>query len=573
MNKNQYVKKLIEGYIGDGSFYIKENSNNAKTYASFKSYLASSVIARYTLDNVYTKDIANAHLNGDIHIHDLGNGITVYCLGHSLRDLLLDGFSGITGRNNSTPPKHLRSACLQMANYIGTLQMEVAGANAFNSVDTFLAPYVKIMKGDKYAEIKQCMQELIHNLNIPSRAGEIPFSNFSFDWVCPEDMKKMNPVIGGKAMDFTYGDCQEEMDLINKGFLEVMLGGDSNGRNFGFPIPTYFVTPEFFEVNNENRAKLFELTAKYGTPYFNNFINSDLKPSDVRSMCCRLSLDLSELRKSGGIFNSYDSTGSIGVVTINIPKLVLKEGNYLDNLDSILDLCFESLEIKRKKINEMFDMGMFPYLSKWLPKKFTRHFSTIGINGVWEAYIESNLDLKFEDFAVSIQNKILDRIQLQQAKTGNLYNLEESPAEGACARFAKIDGGKYQFYTQGAKLPFDSEIDVFEKCDIEEPILKKYTGGSVLHIFLGELINGEQAETLIKTVLSNYKIPYFTLTPTFSICQEHGYHPGEEQLCPTCGKETEVYSRIVGYYSPVKRWNDGKLYEFGIRKLFDDHGL
>ena len=573
VSKNKYIKKLVEDYIGDESFYIKENSNNAKCYPSFKSYIANSVIASYTLDNVYTKEIAKAHTEGDIHIHDLGNGITLYCAGHSLRDLLMDGFSGIEGRNNSRPPRHLRSACLQMANYIGTLQMEIAGANAFNSVDTFLAPYVKLLTGDVYAEVKQCIQELVFNLNIPSRAGEIPFSNFSFDWTVPEDMKTLNPVVGGEALDFTYGDCQPELDIINKAFIDVMLGGDANGRNFGFPIPTYFVTPEFFEVNNENRLKLFELTAKYGTPYFNNFINSDLKPTDVRSMCCRLSLDLTQLRKSGSVFNAHDSTGSIGVVTINVPRLVLKGGDYLENLDSVLDLCFESLERKRKKLNDMFDIGMFPYLSKWLPKKFSRHFSTIGINGVWEAYVESNLDVKFVEFAESIQNRILERISQQQENTGNLYNFEEAPAEGACARFAKIDGGKYTYYTQGAKLPFDAEIDVFEKCDIEEPILRRYTGGSVLHIFLGEHINGKQAEALIRLVLENYKIPYFTLTPTFSVCKTHGYYAGEEPKCPKCGAETEVYSRIVGYYSPIKRWNDGKKYEFNIRKLFDDHKI
>jgi len=583
---DKYVKRLIEDYLNNKSFYNKENSNNDVNYPSMRSYLSQSIMAKYALDEIYTKELAEAHKTGAIHIHDLGNAIAGYCGGFSLRDLLLEGFNGIEGRVSSGPPKHLRTAVIQMVNFLGTVQMEVSGAVAFNSVDSFLAPYVRKLidaEGREngyayiceihdtvYAEVKQCMQELIHGLNIPSRAGEIPFSNMSFDWTISEELRNQNPIIDGVVQDYIYGDLLTEMGMINRAFIEVMTEGDSDGRNFGFPIPTYFMTKEF-DYETENAKLLFELTGKYGTPYFSNFTNSDLDPTDIRSMCCRLSLDLKELRKSGGIFNSFDSTGSIGVVTINLPQIAMNASTmdeFYDRLYVVLNQCKDALELKRIEIDKVFDMGMFPYLKRWLPHKFNRHFSTIGINGMAEA-----MDFLDDLDPELVLDYILRVIGTFQLETGHLYNFEETPAEGACYRFAKIDNKGYDFYTQGAKLPFDHTDDLFEKLEYEEPLLQKYTGGSVAHIFVGEALTGKMVKALLKSVLTGYKVPYYTISPTFSVCKTHGYIVGEKYECPTCYEETEVYKRIVGYYSPVKRWNPAKVAEGKIRTMFNTDNI
>jgi len=580
-------KRLITEYLNQSSWRTKENSNNDYSYPSLRSHIANKVTSKFMLTDVYNTDIAEAHEKGDIHIHDLGHGLAVYCCGWSLRDLLQEGFSEMRGRANSAPPKHLRSACIQMANFLGVLQSEASGAQAFNSVDTFLAPYIKKDNLD-YAEVYQCMQELIYNLNIPTRSGEIPFTNFSFDWVCPKDLYNQSPLVGGEVLDFTYGDCQPEMDIINKAFLEVMTKGDCNGRIFGFPIPTYSMTKEF-DFTSENAKLLFELTAKYGSPYFQNFINSDLNPGDIRSMCCRLSLDLKQLKRRGGIFNAWDGTGSIGVVTINMPRLgYLSKGDFFDRLEELLILAKDSLVIKRKMIDELFEQGLFPYCKRWLKRGFTNHFCTIGIVGMHEClknlYTEEKDQLTEKEgkwfVAADIMPFILERLQEFQEETGYLFNFEETPAEGCCYRFAKQDKAEFPliftsgdaerpYYTQGAKLPFDYTNDIFKILDHQEPIATKYTGGSVQHIFLGERISGEMAGKLIKTVLTNFKTPYITLSPTFSICHDCGFHPGEIDKCPTCDKDMEVYSRIVGYYSPTYRWNSGKQAEFEVRETYE----
>lgn len=584
MKKSSHI---IDEYLSRSDWRVSENSNNDYSYPSLRSHVANSMIANYTLDHLYTERIAAAHREAWLHIHDLGHGIAPYCMGYSLRDLLYEGFNGIKGRSSSAPPKRLRSACLQMANFIGTLQSYCAGAQAFNSVDTFLAPYIK-HTGIDYAEIKQSMQELVHNLNTPSRSGEIPFSNFSFDLKCPDDLKDQHPVIGGKAVEFTYGDCNEEIDLINKAFVEVMTEGDRDGRMFSFPIPTYFVTEEF-DWDSPTVDMIFELTGKYGTPYFSNFLNSDLDPSDIRSMCCRLSLDLTELRKSGSTFNSFDSTGSVGVVTLNMPRIghisKTKE-EFFTKLDEILNTAKDSLEIKRIELTHLWDRGLYPYLERWLPHKLERHFSTMGIVGMNECVAnffggDQTIDKSTgKEFALEVLDHILSKIKEFQLETGNLYNLEETPAESCCYRFAMKDKERYKnvihsgtkeapYYTQGCKLPFGYSDNIFEVLNHQEALSTKYTGGSVGHVFLGESINGAMAKKIVKTVLTDYRMPYITLSPTFSICSKHGYIEGEVNECPECGAGVEVYSRVVGYYSPVYRWNDGKKSEWTDRKTYE----
>lgn len=516
----------------------------------------------------------------------LADGIFVHNCGWSLRELLEEGFNGIVNRNNFDAPKHLRTACHQMANFLTTLQMEASGAQAFNCVDTFLAPYVK--KGNlSHKEVKQCLQELVCALNIPFRSGEMAFTNFSFDLVCPKDLAWQNPKIGGDYVTFTYGDCQKEMDTVNKAFLEVMLEGDKNGRMFSFPIPTYSLTKSF-NWESEVSDLIFKLSARYGSPYFQNFINSDLNPEDIRSMCCRLSLDLTQIQKSGSVFNSHDSTGSIGVCTINLPRigaLAATEEEVFQMLDERLELCKTALEIKRTKINEMLESGLFPYIKRWLPHKFSRHFSTIGVVGMYEFYMNFfEESVKYEEdasFAQSVMAHISRKLLEFQKETGHLYNLEETPAEGACYRFALLDkelnsytsGDKDPYYTQGCKLPYGYTDDIFEVLDHQQDLSKHYSGGCVQHIFLGENIDSQElgglaAKNLIKAVVSNYKMPYITLTPTFSICEEHGYIQGEADECPVCLGAVNVYSRIVGYYSAVVKWNKGKQSEFVERQTF-----
>lgn len=760
MSKESYVTSLVDSYLNDLSFYIKENSNNSKAYPSLRSYLANSVMSKYALTKMYPKHIADAHKQGAIHIHDLGHPNTIYCCGFDLEMLLMEGFNGIAGRSNSAPPKHLRTACHQIVNFIGTLQSYLAGAIAFNNVDTLLAPYVKKDKLT-YDEIKQCIQELVFGLNIPSRSGEVPFSNFSFDLVCPRDMMKKPIYIGGEIQNFGYGDCSEEIKLIGKAFFEVFLEGDCNQRTHSFPIPTINVTKDF-DWDCETADLLFDLTAKYGSPYFSNFVNSDLEPESVRSMCplagdtqvfvkvngdecllslkelynkqqqdptiqyqtkykdwwykatptsqgqqkiikvktsfgleikfgefhlqptsdsfykcakdlklgdllpvyysereiqyqteykdwwcndlttsqknqkaigdllpvyserdlyglkyvqiteieelppeevfcfqvdlgqdvgaplfqlsnglithnCRLRIDMAELhRKGGGTFGSGSSTGSIGVVTINLPQLAIKnkgltEDDLYKELDKVLDIAIESLTIKRNEINKMFAKGLFPYIERWLPHGTSRHFNTIGIIGMNELLKLVNMELHTPEgleLAQNILDFILRKIQKEQETSGVLYNLEETPAEGASSRFAEADGSIFPFYTQGAKLPFDYSDNLIDKLDKEEPLLTKYTGGSACHIFLSEKCTREQAKFLIRSVVTNYKIPYLTLSPTFSICSKHGYIDGETTKCPECGETTEIFSRVVGYYSPLSRWHEAKKKEFEIRKTF-----
>jgi ribonucleoside-triphosphate reductase len=455
-------------------------------------------------------------------------------------------------------------------------------------VDTFLAPYIKKDNLD-YAEVYQCMQELIYNLNIPTRSGEIPFTNFSFDWVCPKDLYNQSPLVGGEVLEFTYGDCQPEMDMINKAFLEVMTKGDCNGRIFGFPIPTYSMTKEF-DFTSENAKLLFELTAKYGSPYFQNFINSDLNPGDIRSMCCRLSLDLKQLKRRGGIFNAWDGTGSIGVVTINMPRLGYTAKDlteFFNNLNDLLILAKDSLVMKRQQIDKLFEQGLFPYCKRWLKRGFVNHFCTIGIVGMNEClknlFADQNKQLtepEGKDFVIEVENFILSKLQEFQEDTGYLFNFEETPAEGCCYRFAKQDKKEFPmiytsgtkespYYTQGAKLPFDYTNDIFKILNHQQDIATKYTGGSVCHVFLGEKVKGSMAAKLVQTILTYYKTPYITLSPTFSICPDCGFHPGEIEKCPTCNQEMEIYSRIVGYYSPVFRWHDGKKQEFKDRETYE----
>ncbi len=590
------TKTIVNEYLGKADWRVKENSNNSYCYPSFRAYLSNHIISDYMLNDVYPSEIAEAHKNGALHIHDLSNGLAVYCLGYDLRALLNEGFGGMPGRVNSKPPASLRTACSQMANFIGVLQSEASGAQAFNSVDTFLAPFVKLLY-KKYdndeikvkKHTKKCLESLIFNLNVPNRSGEVPFSNFSFDWVIPDDLKNQSPMIGGKIMEFSYADCQKEADLINECFIETMTDGDSTGRIFSFPIPTYSITKDF-DWSTRNASLLFALTAKYGTPYFQNFINSDLNPKDVRSMCCRLSLNLKELSRSGGIFNSWSSTGSIGVVTVNLPRLgflAKTKEQYFSLLEDTLNLATDSLEIKRETISELFEKGLFPYLTRWLPQKFKKHFSTVGIVGMYESLENFGISLQTEEgkqFAEEILEYCLDFLKRTQIKTGNLYNLEETPAESACYRFALKDIELYKtvvysgspdqpYYTQGAKLPFNYSTDLFDVLDHQESLSTKYTGGSVNHVFLGEAVEGESAKLLVKKILEIYRVPYITLTPTFSICQSHGYLSGEFYNCPECGEETEVYSRIVGYYSPIKRWNNGKKGEWADRKTFEVDNL
>lgn len=615
-------KKVINEYLSASDWRVKENSNNGFCYPSLRSHIANSVIADYMLHETYPKNIANAHAKGLFHIHDLGHGLTVYCAGWSLRDLLNEGFSEMPGRANSSPPKQLRTACLQMANFIGTLQAECSGAQAFNGVDTFLAPFVKILDKDpKYSriveserveydwdgsyetikenieildedlirdEVKQCIQELIFNLNIPSRSGEIPFSNFSFDLVVPGDLKGQHPMIGGVPANFTYEECQYEADIINEVFAEIMLRGDKDNRSFAFPIPTYSITKDF-DWDSKAAEKIFELTSKYGTPYFQNFINSDLNPEDVRSMCCRLTLRLDELRHRGGLFNAWDLTGSIGNVTLNLPRIgyIARDNKKLliQLIDSSLELMKESLEIKRLLIVKLYNQGLFPYIERWMKKPFTSHFSTIGIIGMQECICSFYQGLEAIDskegkqLSIEILDHILEKIKGFQLETGNLYNLEESPAEGCSYRLALRDKQRWEdiiqsgeddtYYTQGCKLPFNYSGDLFEVLTHQEELQVKYTGGSVQHIFVGEQPGLSDSKVLVKRIFETFKTPYITITPTYSICPIHGYIEGEIFNCPECDKETEVYTRVVGYYSPISRWNKGKVSEYKDRELFD----
>jgi len=591
--------ELVEKYLNLEDWYVRENSNMSFSLQGLNNYLTTKVIERYWTNRIYPPEVAEAHRSGDIHIHDLGV-LGPYCVGWDLRDLLLSGFGGVPGKIESRPARHFRTALGQVVNFFYTLQGEAAGAQAFSNFDTLLAPFIRY-DGLDYREVKQALQEFIFNINVPTRVGfQTPFTNITLDLEVPEFMKDEPVIYGGRLLDDTYGEMQDEVDMLNIALAEVMAEGDARGRVFTFPIPTYNITKNF-DWDSEVSKRIFELTAKYGAPYFSNFVNSDMKPEDVRSMCCRLRIDNRELRKrGGGFFGAHPLTGSIGVVTINLPRigyLSKDEDRFFERLSEIMDLAKESLEIKRKVLERFTERGLYPYSKYYLRfvkesfgSYWKNHFSTIGIIGMNEALLNMfGYGIWTEEglkFAIKTLTFMRERLLEYQEETGNLYNLEATPAEGASYRLAKLDKKKYPdiivanekhlstgaepFYTNSTHLPVDYTGDLFEALEHQEKLQPLYTGGTVFHIFLGERIySWEIAAMLVKKIVWNYRIPYFTLTPTFSICPTHGYINGEHKVCPTCGAKCEVYSRVVGYLRPVDQWNDGKQAEFRIRKTFD----
>ncbi len=580
------VEKIVQDYLIQADWRTQENSNTTYSYPGLVLHVAGSVMAHYTLNQIYPDEVKEAHVRGDIHIHDLSYGITAYCAGWSLEELIREGFGGVKDKIAAGPARHLSALTGQMVNFLGTMQMEFAGAQAFNSVDTYLAPFVRYDQLD-YRATKQLIQQMVFAMNVPSRWGsQAPFLNFSFDWVAPEDLKDRPVIIGGEERPDlgTYGDYQEEMDMINRAFIEVMLEGDYEGRVFSFPIPTYNITPDF-PWDSENAQLLWELTAKYGVPYFQNFISSSLKPGDVRSMCCRLQLDLRTLRnRCGGLFGSADKTGSIGVVTINLPRLAFlskTEEEFFARLDRLMNIAKTALEIKRKVVERNLRNGLLPYTRRYLGT-FRNHFSTIGLLGMNEACLNflgvSIAEKEGKDFAVSVLNFMRNKLADFQEETGNLYNLEATPAEGASYRLARCDrrdfsdiitaGEEEPFYTNSTNLPVNYTDDPFEALEHQKDLQVLYTGGTVFHAFLSEMPHPEAVKLFIKRALERYPIPYLTVTPTFSVCPNHGYIRGKQFNCPECGAETEVYSRVVGYYRPVQRWNKGKQEEFKERKEY-----
>ena len=581
-------KGLVDGYLKVADWRVKENSTVTYSVGGLILSNSGAITANYWLSEIYDEEIANAHRNADIHIHDLSM-LTGYCAGWSLRQLIEEGLGGVVGKITSAPAKHLTTLCNQMVNFLGIMQNEWAGAQAFSSFDTYLAPFVKA-DNLSYNDVKHCIESFIYGVNTPSRWGtQAPFSNITLDWTCPADLADKPAIIGGKPQDFTYGDCKKEMDMVNRAFIEVMIEGDANGRGFQYPIPTYSITRDFDWSETENNKLLFEMTAKYGTPYFSNYINSDMEPSDVRSMCCRLRLDLRELRKkSGGFFGSGESTGSIGVVTINIPRiayLAKDEKDFFARLDRLMDISARSLSIKRKTVTKLMEEGLYPYTRRYLGG-FDNHFSTIGLLGMNEAglnakWIGKDLTNKeCQDFAVKVLNHMRERLSDYQELYGDLYNLEATPAESTSYRLAKHDKKRFPeiitahegatpYYTNSSHLPVGYTEDVFEALDIQDKLQTLYTSGTVFHTFLGEkLPDWKAAAALVKKIAENYELPYYTMSPTYSICVDHGYISGEEYTCPICGKKTEVYSRITGYYRPVQNWNDGKSQEYKDRKTY-----
>jgi ribonucleoside-triphosphate reductase (formate) len=571
-------------YLHRQDWRVKENANVDFSLGGLILHNSSSIIANHWLKNVYTLEIAEAHKSGDFHIHDLGM-LAGYCSGHSLRQLIAEGFGGVPNKISSAPAKHLSTIINQIVNFLGTLQNEWSGAQALSSFDTYLAPFVKI-DNLSYEDVKQNMQSFMYDINTPSRWGTQPsFTNVTFDWIVPPDLKDQPAIFGGQQQDFTYGECQAEMDIINKAFLEVLLEGDYNGRGFAYPIPTYNITKEF-DWQHPNCELLFAITGKYGTPYFQNFINSDLDPSMVRSMCCRLQLDKRQLlKRGGGLFGSDEFTGSIGVVTLNLGRLGYTsktKTDFFSSLDHLMDLAKDSLETKRKTIIELTANGLFPYTKRYL-RHWNNHFSTIGLIGMNEATLnfmsKSLVEPEARVFAVEVLRYMRERLIEYQESTGNLYNLEATPGEGTSYRLARIDhtkfpdmiipGGDYPYYTNSTQLPVDVTDDIFDALDMQHELQQQYTGGTVFHAFLGESItDSKTCMSLVKKIAENYKIPYFTISPTYSICATHGYIRGEISTCPTCNAETEVYSRIVGYYRPIKNWNDGKKSEFKERREY-----
>ncbi|MEM2890382.1 MAG: ribonucleoside triphosphate reductase [Candidatus Hadarchaeum sp.] len=579
------VERIVDSYIGHMDWRVRENANIDFSLSGLEQHISTTVIANYTLSKLYPMEVADAHSNGDFHIHDLGRGICGYCAGWSLQQLLVEGFNGVPNRIGSNPPKHLTTALLQMVNFMGTLSNEWAGAMAFNSIDTLLAPFVWADKMD-YGEVKQAIQEFVFNLNVTSRfGGQCPFTNVTLDLNVPPDLVNKPAIVGGKPLDRTYGEFTEEIEMINRAFIEVLSEGDMSGRPFTFPIPTYSITKDF-EWDSPLSDILFEATAKYGQPYFQNFVNSDLRPSDVRSMCCRLRLDLRELRNkmSGGLFGAGDSTGSMGVVTINMPRLGYlskNEDEFFERLDQIMELAKRSLEIKREIVEKNMNNGLLPFTKRYLGN-LNQHFSTIGLVGMNEALLNLfDQDITTDqgkEFAVKVLKHMRQRLVEFQEETGHLYNLEATPAEGTSYRLALIDKRKYPdiitagervpYYTNSSQLPVNSGLDLVEALEHQEDLQTLYTGGTVFHTWLGERIQGSAAKLLLQRMTNNSRLPYFTLTPTFSICPDHSYFPGEHKVCPQCGKQTEVYSRVVGYLRPVANWSDGKREEFRQRKYF-----
>ena len=587
------VEASVNEYLEQADWRVNANANQGYSLGGLNLNVSGKVIANYWLAHIYPPEVGAAHRNGDLHIHDL-DMLTGYCAGWSLRTLITEGFNGVPGKIESAPPKHLGSAVGQIVNFLGTLQNEWAGAQAFSSFDTYMAPFVRL-DSLGYEEVKQNIQELIYNLNVPSRWGtQTPFTNLTFDWTCPNDLKNDRPVIGGTVCNFTYGELDEEMSMINRAYIEVMTEGDMKGRVFTFPIPTYNITPEF-PWESDNAELLFEMTAKYGLPYFQNFLNSDLKPNMVRSMCCRLQLDLTELLKRGnGLFGSAEQTGSVGVVTINCARLGYlyknDEARMLAELDKLLAFARTSLELKRKLISRLIDNGLFPYTKRYLGT-LRNHFSTIGVNGINEMianFTEGADDITTPTgnaFAATVLDHIRARMVEFQEETGHLYNLEATPAEGTTYRFAREDRKRYPdiiqagthespYYTNSSQLPVGYTDDPFEALDMQENLQKKYTGGTVLHLYMGERMDSADAcRKLVRRSLENFRLPYITISPTFSICPSHGYLDGERITCPTCEESgveqaCEVWTRVMGYHRPVDLFNIGKKQEYADRKNF-----
>ena len=581
-------KKTVDNYLKINDWRVKENSTVTYSVGGLILSNSGAITANYWLSEVYDEEIANAHRNGDLHLHDLSM-LTGYCAGWSLKQLIQQGL-GIPGKINSTPASHLSTLCNQMVNFLGIMQNEWAGAQAFSSFDTYLAPFVRVDKLSQ-KEVKQCIQSFIFGVNTPSRWGtQAPFSNITLDWTVPADLRDLPAIVGGKEQDFTYGDCQKEMDMVNKAFIEIMTEGDANGRGFQYPIPTYSITKDFDWSETENNRLLFEMTAKYGTPYFSNYINSDMEPSDVRSMCGRLRLDLRELRKkSGGFFGSGESTGSVGVVTINMPRIAYlskTEDEFYQRLDHMMDIAARSLKTKRTVITKLLDAGLYPY-TKYYLGTFENHFSTIGLVGMNEACLNARwlhkdlTDPEAQEFTKAVLNHMRERLSDYQEKYGDLYNLEATPAESTSYRLAKHDRNRYPeiitanmngtpYYTNSSHLPVGYTEDIFSALDIQDDLQTLYTSGTVFHAFLGEkLPDWRAAADLVRKIAENYKLPYYTMSPTYSVCHDHGYITGEHFTCPKCGKDTEVWSRITGYYRPVQNWNDGKVQEFKDRKEYN----
>ena len=584
-------KDLVDSYVKVTDWRVKENSTVTYSVGGLILSNSGAITANYWLSEIYDEEIANAHRNADIHIHDLSM-LTGYCAGWSLRQLIREGLGGIPGKITSAPASHLATLCNQMVNFLGIMQNEWAGAQAFSSFDTYLAPFVKV-DNLSYDAVKKCIESFVFGVNTPSRWGtQAPFSNITLDWTVPNDLKNVPAIVGGKDMDFTYGDCKKEMDMVNRAFIEIMIEGDANGRGFQYPIPTYSITSDFDWSETQNNKLLFEMTAKYGTPYFSNYINSDMEPSDVRSMCCRLRLDLRELRKkSGGFFGSGESTGSIGVVTINMPRIAYlssDEADFMKRLDKIMDISARSLKVKRTVITKLMDEGLYPYTKRYLGT-LENHFSTIGLVGMNEAGLNAKwigkdmTSTETQEFTKRVLNHMRERLSDYQEMYGDLYNLEATPAESTSYRLAKHDVKHYPdiktaakneddtpYYTNSSHLPVGYTEDLFDALDIQDELQTLYTSGTVFHAYLGErLEDWKSTANLVRKIAENYKLPYYSMSPTYSICRDHGYIAGEHYTCPKCGQVTEVYSRITGYYRPVQNWNVGKSQEFKDRKVYD----